>query len=461
MKLAPIFKIVFFSVFIHLFISSCTSNDSIITTTPNVQPTTTITINSIDTDTDTPSDFITTDADGLTLHATLSAALQTGDGIQYSNDNGLHWNALPATAVKGTDITYTDYGLSNTTSNSIDFIVKFRVVDKAGNAGTAASQKITVKPMQQLGSLLSISGRELKDNCGQSIVLRGANITSIWMADNGIGELAELAKTGANCARIVLDMNHNAAFTEPIIQACLSNKMIPIIEIHDFTGNPNNIPTAILPQAAAYWIASDRLALIQKYQNYLIVNLANEPESWNGTTEDDYYQANKTAIITMRNAGIQCPIMIDGMHFGQDHLFFVHKGATLLSDDPLHKLLYSVHAYWIGETTTDIDTRFNEMNQANLPFVIGELAKNADGAAAESVKYQYIMEKTQTYNMGWLAWWWGNLDAGQNNGLSMTPTGLYNDLTGAGLIMAKTSPYSIKNTSIPIKRLATGACTGR
>ena len=149
------------------------------------------------------------------------------------------------------------------------------------------------------------------------------------------------------------------------------------------------------------------------------------------------------------------------MHFGQDHLFFVHKGATLLSDDPLHKLLYSVHAYWIGETTTDIDARFNEMNQANLPFVIGELVKNADGAATENVKYQYIMEKAQNYNMGWLAWWWGNLDAGQNNGLSMTPTGLYNDLTGAGLIMAKTSPYSIKNTSMPIKRLATGACTGK
>ncbi|WP_300977664.1 cellulase family glycosylhydrolase [Flavobacterium sp.] len=461
MKLSPFFSILFFSVFVLILISSCSNNDSNVNITSNILPTKTIEIKSIDIDTDTPGDFITSDADGLTIHATLSASLKAGEGIQYSNNNGNSWNSLPVTAINGTAITVTDGALSNTAANSIDFIVQFIVVDPTGNAGTAATQKITVKPAQQLGSLLSISGRELKDSCGQSIVLRGANITSIWMADKGIGELAELAKTGANCARIVLDMNHNAAYTEPIIQACLANKMIPIIEIHDFTGDQNNIPSVILPQAAAYWIAADRLALIQKYQNYLIVNLANEPESWNGTTEDAYYKANKTAIATLRNAGIQCPIMIDGMHFGQDHLFFVHQGATLLNDDPLHKLLYSVHAYWIGETTTQIDTRFNEMNQANLPFVIGELAKNADGTPTATVNYEYIIQKAQNYNMGWLAWWWGNLDAGQNNGLSMTPTGLYNDLTGAGLIMAKTSPYSIKNTSIPIKRLATGACTGK
>ena len=76
-----------------------------------VAPTTTLTIDSIAEDTgSSPSDFITKDDDGLTISATLSAALASDEKLEYSTDNST-WVDI-STAVSGTSVSYADKWLN-------------------------------------------------------------------------------------------------------------------------------------------------------------------------------------------------------------------------------------------------------------------------------------------------------------------------------------------------------------
>ena len=167
----------------------------------------------------------------------------------------------------------------------------------------------------------------------------------------------------------------------------------------------------------------------------------------------------------MRNAGYTCPLMIDGLHWGKDHTFFLDYGATLLNDDPAHNLLFSVHLYWPKPssgapwwtaTDTEITNRFNQMNASNLPFVFGELAAYDVQGSNYEINYPLMMQLSQQYEFGWLVWWWRGTS--NSNALNMTNTGNYNDLFGHGLVMATTSDYSISKTSLIPSKLNTGIC---
>lgn len=317
----------------------------------------------------------------------------------------------------------------------------------------------------------TIQGKNLTDDCGQNIILKGVNHGNIWAPNWGLDEMPQIALTGSNTVRICLERNKTnydnngnpfsvpvvASNIEPIIQSCLTNNMIPILELHDFT-QLSATQTAVqsLPLATAFWTRPDILALLKKYQNYLILNIANEPEHFD-TTELQYYNANKTAILALRTAGLNLPIMIDGYGWAGDHNFFVNYAGTLQNDDPLHKIIFSVHAYWENTLNTEILSRFQALDAVNVPIVFGEISKSLSSAAT-TINYQYLMQLCTTYNKGYMAWWWGFTNPTSNNVLSMTPTGLYSGLTGFGSVIAISDLNSIQNTAVRPIKLVTGAC---
>ncbi|MCG8377544.1 MAG: Ig-like domain-containing protein, partial [Chlorobiales bacterium] len=100
-------------------------------------PVQTITIDSITEDTGIAGDFITSDSDGLTVHATLSGVLGAGEVLMYSTDGGTTWVDISG-SVTGTSVRYADTGLTSTAT------VQMRVEDAVGNAGAEASQLVTV-----------------------------------------------------------------------------------------------------------------------------------------------------------------------------------------------------------------------------------------------------------------------------------------------------------------------------
>ncbi len=110
------------------------SSFSVDTTTPA----TTVTINSISDDTGISStDFITSDNNGLSISATLSAALASDEFLQYSNDSGASWSDISA-FVSGSSINYTDNSLTSTTD------IQLRFVDSSGNSAPTASQTVII-----------------------------------------------------------------------------------------------------------------------------------------------------------------------------------------------------------------------------------------------------------------------------------------------------------------------------
>jgi len=95
-----------------------------------------VNIDSITVDSGTVGDFITSDHDGLTVDATLSAELASGEKLLYRTNGGL-WVDITS-FVSGTSVSYTDFALTNTAN------VQMKVVDSADNDGAAASQLVTI-----------------------------------------------------------------------------------------------------------------------------------------------------------------------------------------------------------------------------------------------------------------------------------------------------------------------------
>lgn len=307
-------------------------------------------------------------------------------------------------------------------------------------------------------------GKYLADKCGNKVILRGVNMGNIYAVNFGLKELGEIEKTGANNVRIVLERNYKdwanggavtpltAAKIEPVITTCLAKGMIPVLELHDFTGSAN--VAADLTQATQWWTNAGIKAMLQKYQKSIILNIANEPD--NGSASDaSYADANINAVKALRNAGYTCPIMIDASNWGKDHAFFLYKGQALMDADPLHNLLFSVHAYWptngpFGNySDAKITADLAALKQTGLPIIFGELAiADIQNGLAYDINYRLLMKLCQDNEFGYIAWWWGfNNNPGANNQLSMTNDGLYNGLANGGKVIAIEDVNSIKNTS--------------
>jgi len=155
-------------------------------TVDTVAPTQTITINGISLDTGITTDFITSDANGLTVNATLSAALNPGEVLQYSNNNGGSWSDV-TTSVVGTTITVVDPALTSTNT------VRFRVMDAAANTGTATSQLVTI---DTTAPVTTAAVTAVTDNIG---IIQGT------VADGGVTDDTGLDLSGTLTAGLLGD----------------------------------------------------------------------------------------------------------------------------------------------------------------------------------------------------------------------------------------------------------------
>lgn len=323
-------------------------------------------------------------------------------------------------------------------------------------------------------SALKVVGRQLQDSCGENIVLCGVNHGNIWEMDMNMGmnEFAQMAQIGANCVRICLERTYESWTSgssvmydlrggqiDTIIQAALDQHLIPIVELHDFTSNSpvyaniqNNLDSAVM-----FWTRPAVMAALKKHSRFLILNFANEPEHGDASNVA-FYNACLSSITSIRNAGLEVPLMIDGMQWGQDETFFIDNsnGANLLTADPQHKLLFSIHTYWETATYNDaaITSRFMNMNNANLPFVVGEYAYENGTTGFITINYNLLIDLCQQYQIGNLYWWWGFYNPSSNSNLSMTTTGAFSGLAGIGLEVAD----SISHNSVRPYLFTNGSC---
>ncbi|MFZ6028580.1 MAG: discoidin domain-containing protein [Chloroflexota bacterium] len=290
---------------------------------------------------------------------------------------------------------------------------------------------------------LNVQGRFLYDKHGDKIILYGINRMIYWTDIDGVPSYQEIAKTGANSVRIQWLTTGTASQLDTAITNCRANRMIPMVELHDATGDWSKLPSLV-----DYWTRSDIVAVLQKHQEYLLVNIGNEVGQ--NVSQADFLAGYTTAVTRMRNAGIHVPLVIDGAGWGKDIDILQATGPTLIQNDPDHNLMFSVHMWWPymwGFTDQRVIDEIAQSVNMNLPLMIGEFGHQWDTSSGGKIPYKLIIQQAHLNEIGYFPWSWGPGNTPQTF-LDMTTDGTYNTLHGWGLEVAVTDPHSIKNIAV-------------
>lgn len=284
-------------------------------------------------------------------------------------------------------------------------------------------------------------GRKIFAPGGEEVILRGVNEMFVWTDKTGT-KLPEIAKTGANCVRIVWTIKDGTMDElDKLIQKCIDNKMIPMIELHDKTCKWDD---DVFKELTAYWTHPDMVKIIKKHEKYLMINYGNEIGTWQVTAEQ-FTEKYSTAVKAMRKAGIHVPVVIDAGRCGQDMNPYYSSSADIKNADPDKNIIYSIHMWWTDNDPVRVRDAIASAAFVDVPLIVGEFAAMGIGCA-DPIAYKTILEECAKNNIGWLAWSWGpgNKDCSQ---MDMTKDGKFDTLYGWGKEAALDDKYSIKNTS--------------
>lgn len=363
--------------------------------------------------------------------------------------------------------------INNANSNKLTYQAGKAVTLSPGfsvNSGAVFSAQIGACGNINAHQTFYVEGRNLKDPCGNTVILKGVNKMNIW-TDQAGASFPEIAQTGANAVRIVWEVNEggsptNDATLDNLIALCIAQKMIPIVEVHDATCN-----WAGLQSLVDYWKRPAILSIINKYKHAMLLNIGNEVGDYS-VTAAQFQAGYNSAVSQLRTAGITVPLMIDAPNCGNDIDVLLQTGQNIITADPLHNILFSVHTYWPMNdapypnanpnvpphsgygTQTFITTKFEAAFNANLPLLVGELANygawnwNYDFCQQYGqVNYQWIASECQRLGIGYLAWEWGPGNTGGGNAncnvMDMTTNNTYASLWGWGLAIATNATYGL------------------
>jgi mannan endo-1,4-beta-mannosidase len=306
---------------------------------------------------------------------------------------------------------------------------------------------------------ITTSGRWIIGPCGDTLLLKGINYAPYnWGWSPAQLQINQLAQTGANCVRLPWYVNtpdgptpqatyNNLVNLDSALAACVRFDMIPIIELHDQTCQ-NNAQALI---TLSNWFTQPAvLALITQYQHSIIVNIANEALYVNWTAnpqaaQNTFQNTYSSIVTTLRNAGINVPILIDGPDCGTNLDVLAATGPALIAADPQANLIFSAHAYWYAYANNDSLQMQNKVNNAlaqNIPFVFGEVANLQDDQqmCQYTLNYQPLLRICRQHQIGWMAWSWNNDGCAARQ---MSTNGNFANLTAYGIDVIYNNGYGL------------------
>jgi mannan endo-1,4-beta-mannosidase len=315
--------------------------------------------------------------------------------------------------------------------------------------------------LKQAPNYMQVKGKDVVDIAGNKVILRGTNVDVYKTSFSDFFQLAEIEKAGANVVRInwwTEQPGANGPFPYTIanldaaLAECQRLKLVPIVELHDVVGCQDVNHPDFENKVINFWLRSDVIALIKKYQSTFILNVANEvgKAEWVGNVVP--FKEKYISVITrLRAAGINVPIMIDAPDCGTSSHQILTIAQELLNADSKKSLIFSVHTYWQSLDAATIEQRMASMAASNFCFVLGEVANvqgdNPSGAGnfdlGASGKMDIVLTAAHNNNMGYLWWLWWN-DGVKKRELSST--GLFANLTTQGQKVLVNALYAlIKN----------------
>jgi len=254
---------------------------------------------------------------------------------------------------------------------------------------------------------MRVKGRYLYSAAGEKVVLRGINEMFIWSKDKtGKTILPEIAKTGANACRLAWTTVGKPEELDQLITNCLKNKMIPIVELHDATGNWTK-----LQRCLDYWKQPDVKAVMDRHKQWVLLNIANEVGG--KTPADTFRLAYTDAVKQLRQVGYDVPLLIDATNWGQDEISILKTWRDILVADPKTNCLFSVHTYWSQNAQARLDTLIQRAVADGIPLLFGEAPQPKVGPSCSTdFPYASLLSQCQTHEIGWLVWSWGAVDNG-------------------------------------------------
>ena len=254
------------------------------------------------------------------------------------------------------------------------------------------------------------NGRLMDDN-GVPFVMRGINYPFAWFTGRYPAQtqqdFANMAATGANTVRIVLATGalyprNTGAQISQLIQWCKDNRMIAVLEVHDSTGWSEASGAAPISNAVAFWTAPEIRSAINGQEDFVIINIANEP--FGNNTTANFIPDTIAAITALRSAGLTHNIMVDAANWGQDWSNTMRTNAQQLwNSDPQRNLTLSVHMYEVYQNATTIATYLDAFISMGLPLVVGEFGTESNGQNVDEVS---VMAQTQQRAIGYIGWSW-------------------------------------------------------
>ena len=248
-----------------------------------------------------------------------------------------------------------------------------------------------------------VDGTTIRDANGNEFIMRGVNHAYAWYKKEIETAIKASAELGCNTVRIVVSDGQKYTKTtaeeiEMLTLMCMNYKVVPIFDVHDITGNNS---TSKLNKTVNYWISLKDV--LQKYEKYVIVNIANEwMGQWgNGSGWSIAYQ---TAIQNIRDAGIMNMIVVDAPGWGQDGGACGDYCKEVFDADVEKNTIFSIHMYGsAGGKQSTIKSNIDGVLDDGVPVIIGEFGYyHSDGDVDE----EYIMEYCTEKNVGYIGWSW-------------------------------------------------------
>ena len=251
-------------------------------------------------------------------------------------------------------------------------------------------------------------GPQLKDATGHPFIIAGINNPHAWFRDKAYQALDYIAATGANTVRIVWQTRGQLEELERVITRCIALKMIPMVELHDVTGNASG---ERLLDMARYYCRDDVKAMLMRHQRYLLINIANEWGS-HKVTAKHWLQSYTDAVNLMRETGYTTTLVVDAPGWGQNIQPILKKGRELIEWDPLHNILFSVHMYGSWNNPKDITEKLETAKKQDLPMIVGEFGYNYDNGHNNlhcKADHRHILATCHRLGYGFMPWsWTGN-----------------------------------------------------
>lgn len=303
-----------------------------------------------------------------------------------------------------------------------------------------------------------VKDRYLFSASGDTVILKGFNAMIVYWDIHGDKNFPEIEKTGANCVRIFWNLaapTPQPADLDKVLANCIKHHMIPIISLWEATGNWDKIQYCV-----DYWRSAEIVPILQKYQEHLLLNIANEPG--NAAMADTIFRNTYAlAVNQLRTAGLHMPLIIDADGWGRHADAVLDNGPYLLEADPDKNLIFSWHLWdpsnWGTGTVSEITRIINKAASTNICFIVGEFGpcEQCDKCSTTKINWELMIEKAYQNDIGYLPWVWKWTDC---HAIVNNETGAYGSWVnpGWGEEVAVKNSYSIQNTSKRPSELQTG-----